>query len=114
MAKGVRHYIGAAGVWVSRMPKRFFNVTRWRENLSSGENRAAGGKWGTGERTHIRRRMQAIAGIMSWRPPHMAPLHAPACVRQYEKDTGAPRTRVGRLRGRAVGRGFLATTPHTA
>ncbi|TNN68355.1 hypothetical protein EYF80_021408 [Liparis tanakae] len=28
------------GCWVSRRPKRFFTVTRWRENLSSGEKRA--------------------------------------------------------------------------
>lgn len=28
------------GCWVSSMLKRFFNITRCRENLSSGENRA--------------------------------------------------------------------------
>lgn len=28
------------GCWVSRRPKRFFTVTRCRENLSSGEKRA--------------------------------------------------------------------------
>ena len=29
-----------SGCWVGRIPKRFLSVTRWREYLSSGENRA--------------------------------------------------------------------------
>ena len=34
------NYKGLAGSWVRRMLYRFLIVTRWRENLSSGENRA--------------------------------------------------------------------------
>lgn len=33
-------YIGFEGSWVGSTPKRFLMVTRWRENLSSGENLA--------------------------------------------------------------------------
>jgi hypothetical protein len=33
-------YMGLAGSWVGRMPKRFLMVTRCLENLSSGEKRA--------------------------------------------------------------------------
>ena len=35
-------YQGFAGFWVRRMLCLFLMVTRWRENLSSGENRAVG------------------------------------------------------------------------
>lgn len=33
-------YMGLLGSWVNKTLKRFLMVTRWRENLSSGENRA--------------------------------------------------------------------------
>ncbi len=43
---------GSAGCWVRSWPWRFLNVTRWLENLSSGEKRAATGVvgrgWGSG------------------------------------------------------------------
>jgi hypothetical protein len=36
-------YMGLLGSWVGRIPNRFLIVTRWRENLSSGEKRAVRG-----------------------------------------------------------------------